>query len=43
MDEWSYSLRVRPVWYFDWWTHDIFHAVHLRVMRHIKRLAEIQP
>jgi len=37
-----YSLHVRPVWYFDWWTHDIFHAVHLRVMRHIKRLAEIQ-
>src|SRR6185503_9686632 len=38
-----YSLHVRPAWYFDWWTRDIFGAVHLRVMRHIKRLAEIQP
>ena len=35
-----YSLHVRPAWYFDWWTHDIFRAVHLRVMNHIKRLAE---
>jgi hypothetical protein len=38
-----YSLHVRPAWYFDWWTHDIFRAVHLRVMRHIKHLAETQP
>lgn len=38
-----YSLHVRPAWYFDWWTHDIFRAVHLRAMRHIKRLAESQP
>jgi hypothetical protein len=35
-----YSLHVRPVGYFDWWTHDIFGAVHLRVMKHIQRLAE---
>src|SRR5437762_2408014 len=35
-----YSLHVRPAWYFDWWTREVFHAVHLRVMRHIKRLAE---
>ncbi len=35
-----YSLHVRPAAYFDWWTHDIFSAVHLRVMRHVKRLAE---
>ncbi len=35
-----YSLRVRPTLYFDWWTHDIFRAVHLRVMRHIQQLAE---
>ncbi len=35
-----YSLHVRPAPYFDWWTHDIFSAVHLRVMRHVKRLAE---
>jgi len=38
-----YSLRVRPAWYFDWWTHDIFRAVHLRVMRHVKLLAETEP
>ena len=38
-----YSLHVRPAWYFDWWTHDIFRAVHVCVMRHIKRLAETQP
>ena len=37
-----YELHVRPEWYFDWWTHDIFRAVHLRVMRNIKRLAENQ-
>ena len=35
-----YSLHVRPAWYFDLWTHEVFRAVHLRVMRNIKRLAE---
>lgn len=35
-----YSLHVRPAPYFDWWTHDIFRAVHLRVMHHIQHLAE---
>jgi hypothetical protein len=35
-----YSLHVRPAWYFDWWTHRIFRAVHLRVMANVKRLAE---
>ena len=35
-----YSLHVRPAAYFDWWTHAVFSAVHLRVMRHIQRLAE---
>jgi hypothetical protein len=35
-----YSLHVRPALYFDWWTHDIFRAVHLRVMKHIQRLSE---
>lgn len=35
-----YSLHVRPAFYFDWWTHDIFRAVHMRVMRHVKNLAE---
>jgi uncharacterized protein YndB with AHSA1/START domain len=38
-----YSLHVRPAFYFDWWTHDIFRAVHLRVMRHIKNLSEATP
>jgi hypothetical protein len=35
-----YTLHVRPAVYFDWWTHDIFRAVHLRVMRHIQQLSE---
>jgi hypothetical protein len=38
-----YSLHVRPAFYFDWWTHDIFRAVHLRVMRNVKNLAEAAP
>ncbi|MEP6955922.1 MAG: hypothetical protein ABI883_03790 [Chthoniobacterales bacterium] len=35
-----YTLHVRPLWYFDWWTRDITREVHWRVMRHIKQLAE---
>lgn len=35
-----YTLHVRPRWYFDLWTRDMSRAVHLRVMNHIKRLAE---
>lgn len=35
-----YRLHVRPLWYFDWWTRDMGRAVHLRVMRNVKRLAE---
>lgn len=35
-----YTLHVRPRWYFDLWTRDMTRAVHLRVMNHIKRLAE---
>jgi hypothetical protein len=35
-----YSLHVHPSSYFDWWTHDIFRAVHLRVMKHVKLLSE---
>ncbi len=38
-----YLLNVRPGWYFDWWTHEIFRAVHLRVMRNVKQLAEASP
>lgn len=35
-----YTLHVRPLWYFDLWTSDMTRAVHLRVMRHVRRLAE---
>jgi hypothetical protein len=35
-----YTLHVRPLWYFDWWTHHIFREVHLRAMNDIKRRAE---
>ena len=35
-----YTLHVRPAWYFDLWTRDMSRAVHLRVMRHVKRLSE---
>jgi hypothetical protein len=35
-----YSLHVRPLWYFDWWTEQIFRAVHLRVMNDIRQRAE---
>jgi hypothetical protein len=35
-----YTLHVRPRWYFDLWTRDMTRAVHLRVMKHIKRLSE---
>jgi hypothetical protein len=38
-----YSLHVRPLWYFDFWTHHIFRAVHLRVMEDIRRRAEAAP
>jgi hypothetical protein len=38
-----YTLHVRPLWYFDWWTRDITSRVHLRVMEHIKRLSEQRP
>lgn len=35
-----YSLHVRPLWYFDWWTHQIFRAVHLRVMQNVREQSE---
>jgi hypothetical protein len=35
-----YTLRMRPAWYFDFWTHSIFRAVHLRVMHDVQRRAE---
>jgi hypothetical protein len=38
-----YTLHVRPLWYFDLWTHQIFRSVHLRVMEDIRRRAEASP
>jgi len=35
-----YSLHVRPLWYFDWWTHRIFRAVHLCVMENVREQSE---
>jgi hypothetical protein len=35
-----YTLHVRPLFYFDWWVRDMTHAVHLRVMRHVRELSE---
>ena len=35
-----YRLKVYPVWYYDMWAEDITREVHLRVMNHIKSLAE---
>lgn len=35
-----YTLHVRPLWYFDLWTRDMTRAVHLRVMNHVRCLAE---
>ena len=35
-----YSLHMRPLWYFDWWTRDVTSHVHVRVMGHIKALSE---
>jgi len=36
-----YTLHVRPLWYFNFWTQHIFRSVHLRVMEDIRRRAEI--
>ena len=35
-----YTLHMRPLWYFDWWTRDVTSHVHLRVIEHIKALSE---
>ena len=36
-----YTLHVRPLWYFNFWTQHVFRSVHLRVMEDIRRRAEI--
>ncbi len=35
-----YKLKVYLVWYYDLWAVDITRNVHIRVMKHIKDLAE---
>ena len=35
-----YTLHVRPLWYFNFWTQHIFRSVHLRVMEDIRHRAE---
>ena len=35
-----YKLYVFPVWYYDIWAKSVIRNVHLRVMEHIKSLAE---
>lgn len=35
-----YQLPIHPVWYYNPWARDVIRRVHLRVMRHIKTLAE---
>jgi len=37
-----YTLRVFPTWYFNPWAETITRNVHLRVMEHIKQLAELE-
>ena len=36
----DYGLATRPGWYFDWWAQSVIHAVHRRVLNHIRQLAE---
>ncbi len=38
-----YTLHARPRWYFELWAQDMTRAVHQRVMKHVKRLAETKP
>ena len=36
-----YKLHVFPTWYYDFWAESITRNVHIRVMEHIKELAEV--
>lgn len=38
-----YQLKVYPSLYFDLWAQDVIRNVHLRVMNHVKELAEAAP
>src|SRR5439155_13802758 len=35
-----YALRLFPVGYWRRWTETFLHAIHLRVLEHVKRLSE---
>jgi hypothetical protein len=35
-----YRLQVGPTGYFGWWTQRFLHAIHMRVLEHVKRVAE---
>lgn len=35
-----YRLSVRPLWYFEMWSDDVIRHIHLRVMNHIKNIAQ---
>ena len=35
-----YRLRVFPLAYWRFWTETFLHAIHLRVLEHVKRIAE---
>ena len=35
-----YTLHIAPAWYFDLWAESIARNVHVRVMEHVRRIAE---
>ena len=35
-----YRHGLRPAFYWRWWSDELIHRIHLRVLRHIERLAE---
>jgi len=37
-----YTLRIFPTWYWTRWANGVIHAIHMRVLRHIKALAEAE-
>jgi len=38
-----YTLQIFPLWYWTPWADGVIHAIHMRVLRHIKALAEAAP
>ncbi|MEM6831638.1 MAG: hypothetical protein AAF551_14100 [Bacteroidota bacterium] len=37
-----YYHKIRPVFYWKIWSDYIIHAIHLRVLNHIKKVAEAE-